>query len=153
MLAQRRDHLLAEQLDAAHRRLVWLFAFARPEGQIARIGAVDDVLEFLDDRLRAAGDDEAGADSSVVAALGHPTLPGHVSSLGLLRHVAGRCHPFRMRPAAGRAGRAGPGAERRLRDAAAAPDDRGATVMVAAHLIGLLVGIHYAGVDEIPEML
>jgi hypothetical protein len=68
MLPQSRDDFLAEELDAPHRRLVRLLAFARPEGQVARIGAVDDVLEFLDDRFGAAGHDEARAKGGVVAA-------------------------------------------------------------------------------------
>lgn len=61
MLPQSRDDFLAEELDAPHRGLVRLLAFARPEGQIPRIGAVDDVLEFLDDGTGAAGDDQAGS--------------------------------------------------------------------------------------------
>src|SRR5215469_8453863 len=58
-----------------------------------------------------------------------------------------------MRSAAGRAGGAGSGAKRRSRDAAAAPDDRGAAVMMATHLIGFFVGIHHTGMDQVPEVL
>ena len=56
-------------------------SFARPEGQVAGIGAVDDVLELLDDRFGAAGDDEAGAKGGVVAPFGHPPLPSHITTV------------------------------------------------------------------------
>ena len=153
MLAQSRDDFLAEELDAPHRRLVRLLAFARPEGQVAGIGTVDNVLEFLDDGSGAAGDDQAGANGGLVAAFGHPPLPGHIACLGLFRHVAGRRHPLRMRPAARRAGRAGSGGQRRGCDTAAAPDDGRAAIMVAAHLVAFFVGIHHAGMDQVAEVL
>jgi hypothetical protein len=38
VFAQSRDDLLAEELDAPHRRFVWLLAFARLKGQVAGIG-------------------------------------------------------------------------------------------------------------------
>jgi hypothetical protein len=61
VLAQSRDDFLAQKLDAPHRRLVRLLAFARPEGQVAGIGTIDDVLEFLDDGSGAAGELAPGA--------------------------------------------------------------------------------------------
>src|SRR5580700_8797842 len=80
VLAQSRDDLLAQKLDAPHRRLVRLLAFARPEGQVAGIGTVDDVLEFLDDGFGAAGDDQAGASGGLVAAFRHPPAIAHSPS-------------------------------------------------------------------------
>src|SRR5207244_9268027 len=86
VLAQSRDDFLAEELDTPHRRVVRLLAFARPESQVAGIGTVDDVLEFLDDGFGAAGDDQASANAGLVGAFRHPPLTGHVAALGAVPH-------------------------------------------------------------------